>query len=203
MAENAPTPGVRCPKCGWQSQNREICDSCGAIFAKVRQREAESDVLESGLLYRHENATYTEPSFLSSYGHILALLLIVGVAIGFGIRYSRHGAPAADESNVTQLSDAFFDGTTLRDKGVWVVDFWAPWCGPCREFGPILAEFANENVGRVSVGKVNVDEQGLVARAFSVSSIPTVMVFKDGELKGRYNGMDKEALEATVAPFLK
>ena len=61
-----------------------------------------------------------------------------------------------------------------------LVDFWAPWCGPCRMLGPVVAEIAEEYEGRVKVGKVNVDDEPELAEAFNVSSIPTVIVVKNG-----------------------
>ena len=61
-----------------------------------------------------------------------------------------------------------------------LVDFWAPWCGPCRMLGPVVAEIAEEYEGRVKVGKVNVDDEPELAEAFNVSSIPTIIVVKNG-----------------------
>lgn len=67
------------------------------------------------------------------------------------------------------------------DKPV-LIDFWAPWCGPCRMLSPTISEIAEENQGKAKVGKVNVDEQGELAAMFGVSSIPMLVVIKDGKI---------------------
>ena len=63
-----------------------------------------------------------------------------------------------------------------------LLDFWATWCGPCRMLGPVIAEISEEQAGRIKVGKVNVDEEDELAARFGIMSIPTIMVFKNGEV---------------------
>lgn len=74
-----------------------------------------------------------------------------------------------------------FEQEVLKSDVPVLVDFWATWCGPCQMVGPILSEIAEENEGKLKVGKVNVDEQVDLARQFGIMSIPTMMVFKGGE----------------------
>lgn len=74
-----------------------------------------------------------------------------------------------------------FEKEVLQSDVPVLVDFWAVWCGPCQMVGPILSEIAEENEGKLKVGKVNVDEQPELARQFGIMSIPTMMVFKDSE----------------------
>jgi len=73
-----------------------------------------------------------------------------------------------------------FKSEVLTSELPVLVDFWAPWCGPCRRVGPIVEEIANEFDGKVKVGKINVDEEGELAAEYGVMSIPTLMVFKNG-----------------------
>ncbi|MBE6529638.1 MAG: thioredoxin [Ruminococcaceae bacterium] len=80
-----------------------------------------------------------------------------------------------------------------------LVDFWASWCGPCRMLGPVVAEIAEEMDGKIKVGKVNVDEEGELAARFGIMSIPTVMVFKNGEVTNTSVGFcSKEELLALL-----
>ena len=85
--------------------------------------------------------------------------------------------------HVEQGTDANFDQLVAKSDVPVLVDFWAPWCGPCRMVGPVLEEVASEYAGRAKVVKINVDEQKGVAGAKGVRSIPTIALFQGGEVK--------------------
>jgi len=84
-------------------------------------------------------------------------------------------------NEVKTLTDATFDDEVAKATMPMIVDFWAPWCGPCRMVGPIIDEIAQEHGDKVAIGKLNVDENPGTASKFSVMSIPTIILFKDGE----------------------
>ncbi|UBV44880.1 thioredoxin TrxC (plasmid) [Deinococcus taeanensis] len=93
-------------------------------------------------------------------------------------------------------TDATFDGDIMAGVPV-IVDFWAPWCGPCRVIGPVLEEIARERAGHVRVVKVNVDENPQVPGRYQVQGIPTLLLFRNGQLAGRQVGaLPKAALLA-------
>ncbi|MCK0158058.1 thioredoxin [Cellulophaga sp. F20128] len=88
-----------------------------------------------------------------------------------------------------EITDATFDEVVLKSDKPVVVDFWAAWCGPCRMVGPIIDEVSNEYEGKAIVGKVDVDANQEFAAKYGVRNIPTVLVFKNGEMVSRQVGV--------------
>jgi thioredoxin 1 len=80
------------------------------------------------------------------------------------------------------VSDASFDQDVLKAPGPVLVDFWAEWCGPCKQIGPYLEEISNEMVGQVTVAKVNIDDNPMAPSKYGVRGIPTLILFKDGQV---------------------
>jgi len=97
------------------------------------------------------------------------------------------------------FTDQNFDQEVLKSDKPVLVDFWAPWCGPCQAMGPIIEELAKELDGKVKVGKLNVDENSKTAQDFSIMSIPALKIFKAGKVVQEFVGMQaKEVLKSAL-----
>ena len=92
-----------------------------------------------------------------------------------------------------EFTDDNFQSDVLNSPVPVLVDFWAPWCGPCRMIGPTIEELAVENAGSFRIGKVNVDDNGRLAMAYNVASIPTIMIFNGGKLVQQFMGVQSKA----------
>lgn len=119
---------------------------------------------------------------------ILALMLGFFFYNGYR-RYKmmKNYKPGDDSSNLLKLTDANFKKNI--SKGVVLVDFWAPWCGPCRMIGPLVSELSDDFAGKAKIGKLNVDENKQIASEFGIRSIPTLILFKDGKPVEKFTGI--------------
>jgi thioredoxin 1 len=103
--------------------------------------------------------------------------------------------------NIAQLDTSSFNDALRATEGALplLVDFWAPWCGPCKALGPILDELATDLADSLKVAKVNIDDEGDLAARFGVRAIPTLLIFKNGELAKRLTGLQsKETILAEI-----
>lgn len=104
---------------------------------------------------------------------------------------------------VFEVTDSNFDQTVLKSEQPVMVDFWAPWCGPCRALAPVVDELATSYQGKVKVTKLNVDNNPSTANRYQVTGIPTLLIFKNGQLQDQLVGYKpKEEIERALTRHL-
>jgi thioredoxin 1 len=143
---------------------------------------------------------------------VSALVVLITAAAGTGYAVKRNETIKSNKATfvkeelkveVLHLTTNNFDSEVLQSDKPVLVDFWAAWCGPCRMVAPILEEIAQENGDSLKVGKVNVDEESVLASRYGIRSIPTLIIFKNGEKVDQIIGyVDKNALAAKLRPYL-
>jgi len=102
-----------------------------------------------------------------------------------------------------KVNDGNFKQEVIDSEIPAIVDFWAPWCGPCNMIAPHVEEIAKEYVGKIKVCKLNVDEASAIATEYAIMSIPAIMLFKDGKvMEKRVGVMNKQELEKFIQPYL-
>lgn len=104
---------------------------------------------------------------------------------------------------VAQLTDKNFQEKVLNHQGIVLIDFWAPWCGPCQIIGPTIEELASELGSKIKIGKLNVDENPQTANKLNIMSIPTLLLFKNGKVAEQMVGIQsKEAIWEKIEKLL-
>jgi thioredoxin 1 len=135
-------------------------------------------------------------------------LLIIGIVavalavlIGWSYNRMKKAPPVASHPNIKNLTQNNFKQMTAF--GLILVDFWAPWCGPCKIVAPVLNEIAEEQQGKLRIGKVNVDNQQALAAKYKVRNIPTMILFKNGkDIKRIVGAKTKKGILAEISEYV-
>ena len=132
------------------------------------------------------------------YGWLLVAVLVVGV-VAIGLPRVRNGKESSVMGAAVEVTKDSFEQEVLKSETPVLVDFWAPWCGPCRMLAPTVEELATDYAGKLKVVKVNTDDSANLAAEFGIRGIPTLIVFKDGKEVQRVVGVQpKKALVSMV-----
>ena len=127
------------------------------------------------------------------------ILIAYGIKMGVADAADHLNQKGKEQAMEITLTKTNFEAEVLKSDKPVLVDFWAPWCGPCRMLAPVLAEVAAENGDKIKVGKVNVDENPELAAQYGISGIPAMLLFKDGKVAATSVGFKPKAeLEAFV-----
>ena len=128
------------------------------------------------------------------------ILIVYGIKMGVADAADHLNQKGKEQAMEITLTKTNFEAEVLKSDKPVLVDFWAPWCGPCRMLAPVLAEVAEEKADAVKVGKVNVDEEPDLAAKYGISGIPALLLFKNGQVAATSVGFKPKAeLEAFVA----
>lgn len=215
---------IRCPKCGSRSENQEICDTCGAVFAKIRARQADEE-FASGLTGGAAASPahfFTEDAGKPKLTKLLLIALAIGALGAFLFLRDRSSEGAQLEKILefaqveetearTRRTGSILLGTSrlVRDDETspraTLVNFWAPWCGPCKMYEPVLDQVANEFGKDLKVVKLNLDENPTPAEVASVRAVPSILLFDEaGTMTEHFTGgPPPEQLRSAIQAAMK
>jgi thioredoxin len=196
-----------CPKCGYASTRPDVCEACGALLSRIRERRHGSDdapfTPEAAVAQLSDR--YDSNASDGRLTKIMLVLLVLG-GIAFAAQHwlSSKPAPAKSSAYVHEFEDTLFDSEIVNAPAgqTWVVDFFATWCGPCKQFAPEFDATARTLGAKVSFARVNVDIASNTSQRYRIRSIPTVMMFRNGKAIAETGGMDRDNLGRWISSNL-